>query len=137
MAIKDERFDPLPDSFLELPDTPDSYAGQAGKAVAVKPSEDGLEFVVKSSSPGIDIRSGVILNAVDGSFGIVQFAADPNNRFANIPQVVLTLHGNSLAIDILILSYVTTNGFEWNIFKGHGGASHTWNIHWIATDAGT
>lgn len=32
-------------TFLQLTDTPDSYAGQAGKAVAVKGAEDGLEFV--------------------------------------------------------------------------------------------
>ncbi len=132
MAVKNETFDPLPDSFLELPDVPDSYAGQAGKVSKVKSSEDGLEFV---AGDGVDVRSGVILNAVDGSFGTVQFAVDPNNRFANIPSVVLTLQGPSLVVDILILSYVVTNGFEWNIVKGHGGAAHTWNIHWIATDA--
>lgn len=32
-------------TFLQLTDTPDSYSGQAGKAVAVKGAEDGLEFV--------------------------------------------------------------------------------------------
>ncbi|KKM78356.1 hypothetical protein LCGC14_1360800 [marine sediment metagenome] len=90
------------------------------------------------SHPGnVDVRSGVIINVTDGSFGIVQFAADPANRFANSPHVVLTLHGTSLAVDIPILSYVTTNSFEWNIHKGHGGTSHTWNIYWIATDAGS
>ncbi len=83
------------------------------------------------------IKSGVITNVTDGSSGIVQFAVNPNDRFINSPHVVLTLHGTSLAVDIPILSYITTNGFEWNIHKGHGGASHTWDIYWIATDAGT
>lgn len=32
--------------FLDLPDTPSSYTGQAGKTVKVKATEDGLEFVV-------------------------------------------------------------------------------------------
>ena len=132
MAVKSEQFDPLPDTFLGLPDVPSSYVGQARKVATVRPSEDGLEFTKR-----VDVRSGVILNAVDGSFGTVIFTADPSNRFVNSPHVVLTLYGASLAIDIPILSYVTTNGFEWNIFKGHGGTSHTWNIHWIATDAGT
>lgn len=31
-------------TFLDLTDTPDSYSGQAGKAVIVKSTEDGLEF---------------------------------------------------------------------------------------------
>ncbi|KKL58437.1 hypothetical protein LCGC14_2225400 [marine sediment metagenome] len=83
------------------------------------------------------IKSGVITNVTDGSFGTVQFAVNPNDRFINSPHVVLTLHGTSLAVDIPILSYITANGFEWNIHKGHGGASHTWDIYWIATDAGT
>jgi len=34
-----------PETFLELNDTPNSYLGQRGKFVAVKPTEDGLEFV--------------------------------------------------------------------------------------------
>ena len=86
---------------------------------------------------GVDVRSGVVLNITDGSFGIVQFAIDPADRFVNSPNVALTLHGNSLAVDIPILSFVTTNGFEWNVHKGHGGANHTWDLYWIATDAGT
>jgi len=35
--------------FIRLRDTPDSYSGQAGKHLRVKPTEDGLEFV---PSPG-------------------------------------------------------------------------------------
>ncbi|MCZ7556778.1 MAG: hypothetical protein M5R41_10300 [Bacteroidia bacterium] len=37
---------PCTDStFLQLRDTPDSYVGQSGKLVAVKATEDGLEFI--------------------------------------------------------------------------------------------
>lgn len=32
-------------SFADLPDTPASYTGQEGKVLAVKSTEDGLEFV--------------------------------------------------------------------------------------------
>ncbi len=32
-------------TFLQLTDTPDSYGGQAGKIVSVKPDESGLEFI--------------------------------------------------------------------------------------------
>ena len=34
-----------PTQFIQLTDTPDEYTGQAGKFVAVKDTEDGLEFV--------------------------------------------------------------------------------------------
>src|SRR6188474_1889705 len=36
-------------TFLELDDTPDSYSGQAGLAVVVKATEDGLEFTAIES----------------------------------------------------------------------------------------
>lgn len=38
------------DNFLGLTDTPDSYAGQAGKVVSVKGDASGLEFTTPSSS---------------------------------------------------------------------------------------
>ena len=81
-------------------------------------------------------KSGVVINASDGDWGVVEFSPDPNERFINSPHVVLTLHGSSAAVDIPLLTYVTTNGFEWRIHKGHGGANHTWDLYWIATDAG-
>jgi hypothetical protein len=34
-----------PSKFTQLNDVPSNYSGQGGKAVAVKPSEDGLQFV--------------------------------------------------------------------------------------------
>jgi hypothetical protein len=36
--------------FIELTDTPSSYTGEDGKVVAVKNTEDGLEFVVQSGA---------------------------------------------------------------------------------------
>jgi hypothetical protein len=38
-------------SFLELTDTPDTYAGQAGKLISVKGDESGLEFTLTLPSP--------------------------------------------------------------------------------------
>ena len=40
----------LQDEFTELTDSPSSYSGESGKVVAVKDTEDGLEFVVQSGS---------------------------------------------------------------------------------------
>lgn len=42
---------PVELSFLDLTDTPDSYAGAGGQAVAVKAGEDGLEFIPFPSTP--------------------------------------------------------------------------------------
>lgn len=39
-------------TFLELSDTPSSYAGAGGKFVAVKSTADGLEFVDAPSGGG-------------------------------------------------------------------------------------
>ena len=87
---------------------------------------------------GADVRSGVIPNVNDGSWGTVVFSAE-GIGFASLPQITLTLKATSsaLATDIPFVTYITTNGFEWEIHKGHGGANHTWDVIWIATDAGT
>lgn len=45
------------DDFLELTDTPDDYFGQSGQVVAVKATEDGLEFI----SPGAGSADGTEL----------------------------------------------------------------------------
>lgn len=39
-------------SFLSLQDTPASYTGAGGKVVAVKATEDGLEFIDAPSGGG-------------------------------------------------------------------------------------
>ena len=57
MGVKDDQFDPLPDSFLELPDVPDSYSGQAGKSVTVRSLEDGLEFMEAAGGANHDFLS--------------------------------------------------------------------------------
>lgn len=64
-------------SFLALTDTPNSYAGQAGKVVVVGASENGLEFT-----------DTVDINDLYGEQIIadVTLAADGNFDFQNIPQ---------------------------------------------------
>lgn len=74
-----ERFEPGSGSggastFLDLTDTPAAYTGQAGKAVVVNGTEDGLEFVAPtgtgtvtsvaiSGSDGIEVDSGSPITA--------------------------------------------------------------------------
>ena len=55
------------DTFLQLPDTPNSYANAAGKFLAVNSTEDSLEFV--------DAASGSSFKLV----GSVNTAADLNS----------------------------------------------------------
>jgi len=40
----------LQDEFIELTDAPSSYVGEGGKVIAIKDTEDGLEFVVQSGA---------------------------------------------------------------------------------------
>lgn len=58
-------------SFLDLTDTPSSYAGQAGKVVAVNGTEDGLEYIAAS---GVGTVTSV---AVSGSDGIEVDSGSP------------------------------------------------------------
>ena len=46
--------------FIDLTDTPNSYAGAGGKIVAVKPTTDGLEFIDAPSGGGGNGIGGVI-----------------------------------------------------------------------------
>ncbi len=60
-------------NFLELTDTPSTYAGQAGKAVVVNPTEDGLTFATFSvtdemvKADPMDPSAGYLDDKVDGS----------------------------------------------------------------------
>jgi len=60
------------DTFLGLEDTPDSYAGFAGKAVKVKITEDGLEFGDVVAASGLDL---VTTNTAGGTITL-----DMNNQ---------------------------------------------------------
>lgn len=57
--------DPIPVSFLDLVDTPDSYSGQGDNLIAVRNDESGLEFV---TVPNPSSPSG--LEAIDEGNGI-------------------------------------------------------------------
>lgn len=68
-------------NFLGLTDTPDSYSGQASKVVAVKATEDGLEFITVSVSLGkgavgfsFGKSSGLSTGKVKG-FAVIPYAA--------------------------------------------------------------
>lgn len=51
-------------TFLDLSDTPASYASFGGKVVAVKTSEDGLEFIDAPSSGGESVGGSLYLYSV-------------------------------------------------------------------------
>jgi hypothetical protein len=59
-------------SFLNLADTPVAYAGQAGNAVIVNLTEDGLEFGVPpggGGGPAVDMEEIILLDGVDYTAG--------------------------------------------------------------------
>ena len=58
------------ESFLELTDTPSSYAGQSGKVVSVKANELGLEFTTNSGG-AFDVNT--ILTAAISSLTFIGF----------------------------------------------------------------
>lgn len=77
-------------SFLDLTDTPDSYAGAGGEVVAVKAAEDGLEFVPVSGGglpdlvAGVEASSGRTIDGSDSFFMLVDLGAMPNATTKNV-----------------------------------------------------
>jgi hypothetical protein len=61
-------------SFLELTDTPESYAGAAGKFVQVKSAEDGLQFFPSSFSG--QAGKPVVVNATEDGFTFESFPSE-------------------------------------------------------------
>jgi|GEM_PF-5188122 len=64
---KGDPGDPGAATFLELTDAPASYTGEGEKIVAVKATEDGLEFVVPSGG-GNGVPVGLIIAWLGGYF---------------------------------------------------------------------
>lgn len=75
-------FQPGPENFLELSDTPNSYSGAGGEDVTVKLTEDGLQF-----SPG---STGVVETIVAGN-GIAVDSVDPANPIVSITGYTRTV----------------------------------------------
>ena len=84
---------------------------------------------------GVDVKSGRIFGIIDNGFALVSFATP----FSSLPNVCVTFAdlGNP-AVDIISVAQlnVTVNGFRVTIYKNHGGAAHTHDVFWIATNAG-
>ncbi len=82
---------------------------------------------------GADVKSGTVSSAGDDAQGDVVFGT----AFASTPRVVASLDPTGgFGDDTVFIIIISTTGFTWRTFKGHGGSGHTYNIHWIATDAG-
>lgn len=79
-----------------------------------------------------DVKSGKELNVADDSTQAVTFTT----AFTNTPHVVVCGAEQVNADDFFRAFNESTTGFTIHIRKGHGGAGHTWDVFWIATDAG-
>lgn len=63
----------VPEDFIDLLDTPNAYTGEGGKVVAVKSTEDGVEFIVLVGVPSGGAAGQILgkLSAADFAIGWV------------------------------------------------------------------
>lgn len=80
---------------------------------------------------GANVKSG--RETIPDTNSVIVTFATP---FASVPEVVASSGSNINAADVVVLWSVTTTQFIVGVKKNHGGASHTHDVHWIATDAG-
>jgi len=129
-------------TFLELTDTPDSYAGMGGLAVKVKGDESGLEFGTVVASAGLDSTT---VNTAGATITL-----DMNNQFermfkgsANIGAVktwVLSNDINAIFIPSVKFVMTTTNiqsfpaDFKMSSFDANWNSS---TKEWTPSDVGT
>ncbi len=96
-------------------------------------AEDRHSGVPGGNGSGANVKSGVIPAVDDGAAPQVIFAT----AFASIPSVVITLEKTgTFGNDAVVASNVTATGFYAQLVKNHGGSGHTYDVRWIATDAG-
>ncbi len=76
-------------SFLGLTDTPESYAGQAGKVVVVNETGDGLEFTTVS---GVAVSG---LSDINGLVGSVEISGAGGIAVTEVDQVIVISGGGS------------------------------------------
>ena len=88
-----------PTQFIQLTDTPDEYTGQAGKFVAVKETEDGLEFIsVEDITEEVDEQKCGTVIFDEG----IEWSHQPNDSYFSFDDTTdpynktISLHVNNL-----------------------------------------
>ncbi len=95
--------------------------------------EDRHPGIPGGNGSGANVKSGIVAGLADNASEIVIFAT----AFASVPNVTLTLRIiNGFGVDMPMLIAPSTTQFAVRVHKGHGGSGHTYDVHWIATDAG-
>ncbi len=94
--------------------------------------EDRHSGTPGGNGSGADVKSGTTGLIVCGTQQQIVFGT----AFASIPTVVVTIDGNVTVNDWARAASVTATDFWVSLYKGHGGSTHNWAVHWIATDAG-
>jgi len=86
--------------FLDLTDTPSSYSGQSGKVVAVKDTEDGLEFTSAAggASEFLDLTDTPSSYSGEGGRCLKVSASEDGLEFAEIVNVYIEEDCDSLTI---------------------------------------
>lgn len=109
-------------SFLTLTDTPDSYAGMAGRVVAVNGAQTGLEFVIPASAGArgfpsaqavwLDTDAALQTPSGQPAFTTAQAAynaADALATLSGLPVVIAVGKGSGVEF-----GSIATGGADWN-----------------------
>lgn len=119
-------------SFLQLTDTPNSYAGQAGKVVTVNGAETGLEFTVPASAGArgfpsaqavwLDMDAALQTPSGQPAFTTAQVAynaADALATLSGLPVVIMVGKGSGVQFGAIAL-----DGIDWNPLVSITGLGH-------------
>jgi hypothetical protein len=128
----------LQDEFTELTDSPSSYVGEGNKVIAVKDTEDGLEFVVQSGA-GSGAGASTFTELTDspssyvgeaGKYTIVNNSEDGLEFTASMPTVasgigVRVYNSSDISIGTTSDTALTFNSERWDTDNIHDTVSNT------------
>jgi len=114
-------------TFLGLTDTPDSYAGQAGKVAKVKSTEDGLEFGVAGAATFLDLtdtpssypfaRGAVRINDDNNALEFQRqtrlYSTKPTADSSRIGEIIRVRAGAGAKTYIYVCVQNSADGYEW------------------------
>jgi len=97
-------------------------------------NQTGLQTVTcspdESGSGGVDVKSG-LETVTEGSCTSISF----NTSFSSTPVAVGNVI-NGAEYNVITINALTTSGFDLCMSKIGGGASSSYTVYWIATNAG-
>ena len=124
-------------TFLGLTDSPATYSGNSGKFVAVKSTEDSLEFV--SSSPGsylpgsgIDIITNVI--SIEDAYSTPRYQANHNSVYYDTWEYIFNPIQHWGANEVLLLSICSWTQDAYGLYLVSAHSLTSVSIHEIGQE---